>query len=146
MARSVYFSLHYQQDIWRVNQIRNVPSITSVAAAGFRDASLWEDAERKGDTAIKRLIVGALNGTSVTVVCIGYRTAGRQYINYAIEESAKRGNGILGVQIHHLQDQNQQADPEGDIPYKLKLGGRRVYRYTNVDDLARWIETAAPYV
>ena len=38
MARRVFFSFHYDRDIWRVNQIRNIGEIVGVAAAGFHDA------------------------------------------------------------------------------------------------------------
>ena len=54
MARTVFFSFHYQRDIWRVNQVRNIPNITGVAAAGFKDASLWEEAKKKG---VQRVIL-----------------------------------------------------------------------------------------
>ena len=56
MARRVFFSFHYQRDVWRVNQIRNVPKVMGTAAAGFSDASLWEEAKKKGDEIIKRMI------------------------------------------------------------------------------------------
>ena len=56
MARRVFFSFHYQRDIWRVNQIRSIPNVTGCSAAGFQDASIWEDAKKKGDDAIKKLI------------------------------------------------------------------------------------------
>ena len=49
MARRAFFSFHYQRDIWRVNQVRNIPNVTGCAAAGFQDASLWEEAKRKGE-------------------------------------------------------------------------------------------------
>ncbi len=55
MARRVFFSFHYQRDIFRVNQIRSITNITGCAAAGFQDASLWEDAAKKGEAAIKKL-------------------------------------------------------------------------------------------
>ncbi len=60
MARRVFFSFHYQRDIWRINQIRNIPNITGVPAAGFADASLWEASRKQGDAAIKKLIDDAL--------------------------------------------------------------------------------------
>ncbi len=63
MARRVFFSFHYQRDIFRVNQIRNIPEIISAAAAGFHDASLWEEAKKKGDAAIKKLIDEGLRNT-----------------------------------------------------------------------------------
>ena len=143
MARRVFFAFHYQRDIWRVNQIRSIPNVTGCAAAGFQDASIWEDAKKKGDATIKRLIDNGLANTSVTVVCIGAKTAGRTYINYEIDQSIARGNGILGVKIHHLKDKDGNTDSEGDTPYKLTSKGYKVYKYTNVDDLAKWIEEAA---
>ena len=102
MARRVFFSFHYQRDVWRVNQSRSIPNVTGCAAAGFEDASLWEEAKKKGEATIKKMIDDALHNTSVTVVFIGNQTAKRQYIRYEIEQSIARGNGVVGVQINHL--------------------------------------------
>ena len=143
MARRVFFSFHYQRDVWRVNQIRSMPNITGCAAAGFQDASLWEDAKRKGETAIKKLIDDGLQNTSVTVVCVGSKTAGRKYINYEIDQSIARGNGLVAVQIHDLEDNNGNTDTAGAIPTKIKNGDYKAYKYTNKDRLAAWIEAAA---
>lgn len=143
MARRVFFSFHYQRDIWRVNQIRNMPSIIGSAGAGFQDASLWEEAKKKGDAAIKKLIDDGLQNTSVTVVCIGAKTAGRKYINYEIEQSIARGNGIVGIQIHHLKDQNGETDTLGEKPAKLTAAGAKVYKYVDKEKLAQRIEEAA---
>jgi hypothetical protein len=143
MARGTFFSFHYQRDIWRVNQVRSIPNVTGCAAAGFRDASLWEEAKKKGDAAIKKLIDDGLSGTTVTVVFIGNQTANRTYVNYEIDQSIKRGNGIIGVQIHHLQDQKGNTDLPGATPAKLTAGGYPVYKFTNVNDLAAWIEASA---
>jgi len=143
MARRVFFSFHYKRDIWRVNQIRNVPNVTGCSAAGFQDASLWEEAEKKGEAAIKKLIDEGLNNTSVTVVCIGAATAGRKYINYEIDQSIKRGNGIVGIQIHHLKDKDSNTDSAGAIPYKLESNDYKVYKYVDHEKLANRIEEAA---
>ena len=143
MARRVFFSFHYQRDIWRVNQIRNIPNITGCSAAGFQDASLWEDAKKKGDTAIKKLIDDGLMNTSVTVVCIGEKTAGRKYINYEIQQSRARGNGIVGIQIHHLKDKDGNTDSAGAIPANIESNGYKVYKYVDHEKLAHRIEEAA---
>lgn len=143
MARRVFFSFHYQRDVWRVNQIRNLPNIVGCAAAGFQDASLWEEARRKGDTAIKKLVDDGLQNTSVTVVFIGAKTAGRKYINYEIDKSIERGNGIVGIQIHHLKNKIGETDPPGEIPAKLTSAGFKVYRYLDQEKLAQRIEEAA---
>lgn len=143
MARRVFFSFHYQRDIWRVNQIRSMSNVIGSAAAGFQDASLWEEAKKKGDAAIKKLIDESLKNTSVTVVCIGAKTAGRKYINYEIQKSIDRGNGIVGIQIHHLKNQKGEVDELGATPAKLTTNGYKVYKYVNKEKLASRIEEAA---
>ncbi|WP_421319672.1 TIR domain-containing protein [Aeromonas veronii] len=143
MARRVFFSFHYQRDIWRINQIRSIPNITGCAAAGFQDASLWEEAKKKGDANIKKMIDDALNNTTVTVVFIGNQTANRKYIKYEIEQSIARGNGIVGIQIHHLKNQQQETDSPGCTPKLLEENGFKVYKYVDHDKLAARIEEAA---
>jgi antiphage defense system Thoeris ThsB-like protein len=143
MARHVFFSFHYQRDVWRINQIRNLGEIVGNAAAGFHDASLWEEAKKKGDATIKKMIDDALHGTSVTVVFIGYQTAGRKYINYEIEKSIERGNGFVGIQIHELRDRLGQRDPVGKTPTLLTRHGVPIYKYVSSEKLKQRIEQAA---
>src|SRR4051812_33175697 len=102
MARKVFFSFHYQRDLWRVNVVRNSTVVEGKAAVGFSDASLWEEAKKKGDAAIKKLIDDGLNGTSATVVLIGAETANRKYVTYEIEKSLEKGNLLIGVRIHNI--------------------------------------------
>ncbi len=143
MARRVFFSFHYQRDIWRVNQIRSIPNITGCSAAGFQDASLWEEAKTKGDAEVKRLIDNGLKDTTVTVVCIGAKTFGRTYINYEIEQSILQGNGIIGIFINHLSDQKKQVDPVGKIPPLLLRNGYNPSKYESYVKLKSEIERAA---
>ena len=143
MVRHVFFSFHYQRDIFRVNQIRNIHNVIGESAAGFRDRSLWERARTQGERAVKNLIDEGLIGTSVTVVCIGAQTANRRYVRYEISRSIDRGNGLLGVRIHHLHDQNNSIDYVGDVPDRLKSLNVPIYRYSSSVELANWIERAA---
>ena len=142
MARRVFFSFHYKY-VWKVNQIRSMPNITGTAAAGFQDASLWEEAKKKGVKEIKRMIDKGLENTSVTVVFVTYGTANRKYINYEIDQSIARGNGLVAVQIHHLKDQNGETGSPGAIPAQIEANGFKAYKYSNKDALARWIKEAA---
>jgi hypothetical protein len=142
MARRVFFSFDYRH-VWKVNQIRNLPNVIGTAAAGFKDASLWEEAKKKGDKVIKGMIDDALQNTSVTVVLVTRGTTQRKYINYEVDESLERGNGIVAVQIHHLKDQNGETGSPGAIPAQVEANGFKAYKYTNSDALAKWIEEAA---
>jgi len=120
-----------------------MPNVIGTAAAGFQDASLWEAAKKKGDKEIKRMIDKGLENTSVTVVCVTYGTINRKYINYEIEKSLEKGNGLVAIQIHHLKDQNGQTGSAGSIPPQIEANGFKAYKYTNKEALARWIEAAA---
>ncbi len=142
MARRVFFSFDYGH-VWKVNQIRSMPNIIGTAAAGFQDASLWEESKKKSDKAIKDLIDKALVNTSVTVVCVTYGTANRKFITYEIDKSLEKGNGLVAVQIHHLKDQNGQAGSPGAIPAQIEANGFKAYKYSNKGALERWVENAA---
>lgn len=141
MARKVFFSFHYQRDLWRVNVVRNSGVIDGVAAAGFHDASLWEETQRKGEDAVKRLIDVGLNGTSVTVVLIGAETATRRYVSYEIDKSIARGNGLLGILIHNIKDQFGNLDVRGAIPSTLSSSGAPIYTW-EYGQLGQWVEKA----
>jgi len=143
MARHVFFSFHYQRDVWRINQIRNLGEIVGNAAAGFHDKSLWEEAKKKGDVVIKKMIDDALHGTSVTVVFIGLETAGRKFINYEIAKSVERGNGLVGIQINQLKDKDGMTDPVGTTPALLVQQRTPIYRYVDSTQLKTRIEEAA---
>lgn len=159
MARRVFFSFHYDRDIWRVSQVRNSwVTKGNGETAGFWDAAAWESVKRGGDTAIKRWIEDQLSGTSVTVVLIGAETAGRKYVLHEIQRSLELGKGLLGIRIHGLRDRNGYSDSPGRNPFDgvqvMDPHGRYVRLanhvslydyvsdkgYENMDD---WIEGAA---
>lgn len=158
MARRVFFSFHYENDILRVGQVRNSGIVlgTGDTSAGFVDAAAWEAVKRGGDAAIKKWIDGELQNTSVTVVLIGSQTANRPWINYEIIESVKRKNGLLGIYIHNVKDLNQRIDTMGENPFSyLRWDGGKgellsstypTYDWVRDDgreNLRAWVETAA---
>ena len=65
MARRVFFSFHYEQDIWRASNVRKAGEFDAIARAGWDDASLWEKAKRAGDVEIRCLIDAGLKDLRV---------------------------------------------------------------------------------
>lgn len=117
--RRVFFSFHYQRDIWRVNQVRNHwVAKDNRQAAGYFDGSLWEKAQTEGKARVKRLIDDGLSGSSVTCVLIGKETFQRHWIDYEIFRSIELGKGVFGVFINGLKDRNGHTDPRGASPFK----------------------------
>jgi hypothetical protein len=103
MGRRVFFSFHYTRDIFRVNVIRNAWVVGGVETAGYWDSSIWGRAKLSGDRACEELIQEGLVGTSVTAVLIGKETAYRRWVRYEIEQSRRKGNGLLGIRIHKVR-------------------------------------------
>ncbi|KAM3091031.1 TIR domain-containing protein [Phormidesmis sp. 146-35] len=131
MTRRVFFSFHYQQDIWRVNVVRNHAKVKSgYQEAGYWDCSLWESTKRTGENSLKQLINSGLQNTSVTVVLIGTETSERKWVKYEIERSRERGNGMLGIYIHNIKDINGTPDLKGNNPFdSFTVEQRSPYTY-----------------
>lgn len=118
MAKRVYFAFHYQDVIdFRVNVVRNHwLTKPDRDAAGFFDASLWEEAKKKGDIGLKRLINAGLEGTSTTCILIGSQTTTRRWVRYEILKSFKRGNAILAVHINSITGKDRRTKALGPNP------------------------------
>ena len=117
MARRVFFSFHYDNDVWRANQVRQSNVIAGPEQAGFFDHSEYEEAKRSGPEGIRRMILRHLNNTTVTVVLLGSNTASRPWVLYEIEQSIARKNGLQGIYIHHLYDPNRPNSVRGHKPW-----------------------------
>jgi len=95
-----------------------------------------------------------MENTTVTAVLIGAQTADREWVQHEIMEGWNRGNGIIGIRIHNIKDQNQKTDTPGRNPledFKLPDGTVlssicKTYDWV-IDDgrknLGKWAEEAA---
>jgi len=155
MARRVFFSFNYEEDVWRANQVRNCwMTQPDHQEAGFFDASLWEKA-KQSDEAIKRMIRDGLQNTTVTAILVGANTANRTYIDYEIDQSYQRGNGLLAIYINGLNIPGGVTSARGINPldtWTWKESGRKFSDHYATYDWARddgykncgdWFERAA---
>lgn len=158
MARRVFFSFHYDKDNWRAGVVRNSwVTKPDREAAGFWDATEWEEVKNHSDRAIKRWINKQMKGTSVTAVLIGAQTYDRRWVNYEIGHSHEMRNGILGVRIHNIKNKNGFTSMRGKNPlskWYVDTDRGRVFftqMYSTYDwvrnngnrNFARWVEKAA---
>lgn len=158
MARKAFFSFHYENDVWRANQVRNSwVTKPDRETAGFVDSAEFEEVKKGGDAGIKKWIDKQLEGTSVTVVLLGSETSNREYVKYELQQSWKKGNGILGVYIHNCKDKNGKTSTKGSNTFgaifanttdEKKYFYERFETYDWVDNdgynnLGKWIEDAA---
>mgnify|MGYP002626210380 CR=1 FL=1 len=156
MARSVFYSFHYQNDISRVMIVRNRwVTYGGQIISGVIDHAEFEKIQRTGDRAIKNWIDLQLQGTSATVVLIGSETLNRHYVQYEICQSINKGNAILGVYINNLKDlsgnTSMPCDPHTRIGYHENNFPiyfdtiAKIYDYVFEDgynNLSFWVEKA----
>lgn len=159
MARQTFFSFRYKKDNWRAGIVRSswVTKDKEKDVPGYFDSADWEAVKKKTDAKIEEWIDEQLKGTSVTVVLIGEDTAGKKWINYEINSSHKKGNGMLGIYIHQLKNSDKKTSSKGKNPFdglSITKDGKTVlfsslYKtYDWVDDdgytnMGKWIEKAA---
>ena len=156
MARTTFFSFHYDNDIWRASQVRNSDVVDDgIEESGFIDGASWESIKREGDDAVRDWINRQMKGCSVTVVLIGSDTYDRKWVNYEIEKSYREGMGLVGVRIHKIEDENGNRDQRGENPlskYQDSNTGESLSSIFNTYDwvsdtgrenLGDWVEEAA---
>lgn len=157
MARKVFYSFHYANDISRVMVVRNHWVTNPAEANSIIDKAEFEEIKRQGDQAVKRWINKQLNGTSVTVVLIGAETLNRPFVKYEICESLRKGNAIIGVYIHKIKNFEGKTSLKCDadtivgyynksVPIFFDVIADAIYDYV-IDDgyhnLGKWVEQAA---
>jgi hypothetical protein len=110
--------------------------------AGFIDASEFEKIKKQGDQAVRDWINGQLDRTTVTVVLVGSATCDSKWVKYEIEQSEKRGNGLLGIDVSKIKNfEGNTTERCGKIP-----AGYEFYLWLKDDgynNLGTWIEDAA---
>lgn len=157
MARKVFFSFHFERDVFRVMQVRNSWVIRNRGEAQpFYDKAQFEEAKRRAG-GIERWIEEQLHGTSVTVVLIGAETAARKWVNHEIKRSFELGKGMLGIYLNNMNDPRHGQDVRGANPFEnwtCEIGGRQVsfaslystydwIRDDGYNNFAAWVEQAA---
>ena len=116
MARQVFFSFHYENDINRANVVRNSWVVQGKREANYIDKAAFEKVKRQGQQAVRSWIDKQLEGTSVTVVLIGTETLNRPFVQYEICKSLERGNAVIGVHIDSIRDmRTQMTSVKGNV-------------------------------
>lgn len=123
MAKSVFYSFHYEQDVHRVQLIRN---INALAGQPLLNPQEWEQVRQRGDQAIKKWIHDEMAYKKAAIVLIGKYTATRPWVIYEIEKAWADRKPLLGIRIHGLSslgsidsagpDPFARADGVGSVP------------------------------
>jgi hypothetical protein len=143
MARKVFFSFHYNRDVWRVSKVRNSGVIGSFDKSPFYDKAVWEKLKLQGDAAVKSWIDNQLSGTSVTVVLVGAETYKRRWVKYEIAKSIELKKGLIAINISGIKDRDGHEDIMGVNPVPSEYPLYKWNHNNGAVNLAKWIEEAA---
>ena len=152
--RQVFYSFHFDNDVMRVQQIRNIGAIEDNAPVSAND---WEEIKRKGQFSIEKWIDDNMKYRSCVVVLIGKETANRHWVDHEIRKAWNDKKGIVGIHIHNLKCPrngtcNKGASPFDSISFKSGKNLSSIvkcydpspfYAYNEIkDNLEEWIEEA----
>lgn len=112
--RRVFYSFHFNNDVFRVQLIRNMGALDGNQPVSVNE---WEEVKRGGDRAIKKWIDDNMFGKSCVVVLIGEETYKRPWIIYEIKKAYNDGKAIAGIYIHNLKDIKNGTCSKGPNPF-----------------------------
>lgn len=118
MAKSVFYSFHYERDVHRVQLVRNVNALEGQPVLNSQD---WEEVRRKGDQAIENWIHDQMSYKKAVIVLIGKQTASRPWVIYEIEKAWRNKKPLLGIYIHGLSSLGK-VDSMGANPFDKAEG------------------------
>ena len=118
MAKSVFYSFHYERDASRVQLVRNINALEGQPVLGAQE---WEAVRGGGDAAVQKWIASEMAYKKAVIVLVGQETAGRPWVNYEINKAWTDGKPLLGVRIHGLSSFGT-ADRAGASPFAAQSG------------------------
>jgi len=111
--RNVFYSFHFDNDVFRVQQIRNMGVLEGDEPVSVNK---WEEIKRT-DKGVKEWIDANLDRKTCVVVLIGEETASRKWVKYEIKRACELGIPVVGVRIHNLKSVNGQLAKKGVNPF-----------------------------
>lgn len=113
MAKKVFYSFHFDNDVMRVQQVRNIGAIEENKPVSPQE---WEQA-KKTPNGIEDWIEKHMKDKSCVVVLIGKNTSERKWVDYEIRKAWKDKKGIFGIYIHNLNCPNNGKSAQGANPF-----------------------------
>lgn len=133
MAKKVFLSFHYENDVFRTQQVRNMGAISDNQLIRPND---WETVKRGGEQSIKNWINTQMNYKDCVIVLIGEDTANRKWVQHEIELAKEKGKPMFGIYIHNLKDPKTGKCKQGPNPFDRVFGvANHNYKVHNPSDI-----------
>lgn len=132
ISRHVFISFAYE-DIDEVNLLRGQAK-NDKTGLEFDDHSVKEAFNSDNADYIKRQIRGKIDKCSVSIVYLSDNSAKSDWVNWEIEESFKRGKGVIGV--------HKGESPPRNLPKEFTKNNCKTVKWSH-EELSKAIEEAS---
>jgi hypothetical protein len=112
----VFYSFHFDNDVMRVQQIRNIGSVEGNPPTTPNE---WETLKRTGKKAVENWIDQNMKYKRCIIVLIGSETASRPWVEHEIIKAWNDGKALLGIHIHNLRCPRNGTSRKGRNPFDL---------------------------
>lgn len=110
----VFYSFHFDNDVMRVQQVRNIGAIEGNTPTNPNE---WETLKRTGKSAVENWINENMKYKRCIIVLIGLDTYSRPWVKYEIEKAWNDGKALIGVYIHNLKCPRKGTSRKGKNPF-----------------------------
>jgi hypothetical protein len=137
MAREpVFYSFHYDNDVFRVQQIRNMGVVDGDEPVSPND---WEQVKQKGDAAVERWIDESMKYKRCVIVLIGSDTASRKWVKHEIKRAWELKKGLFGIYIQNLKCPRNGTCSKGANPFaNWNVNGQSMAHLITCHDPGDW--------
>jgi hypothetical protein len=119
----VFYSFHFDNDVMRVQQIRNIGSIEGNSPTTPNE---WEKLKRTGKQAVENWIDQNMKYKRCVIVLIGSETARRPWVEHEIIKAWNDGRALIGIHIHNIKCPRNGTSRKGSNPFDfIKLNDGR---------------------
>ncbi|MGN6604722.1 MAG: TIR domain-containing protein [Ginsengibacter sp.] len=112
-TKDVFYSFHFDNDVFRVQQIRNIGSIEENEPVSVNE---WEKIKGAGN--VEKWIDNSINKADCVVVLIGEETYKRPLVKYEIKKAWESGKGLIGIYIHNINCMKNGKCSKGKNPFE----------------------------
>lgn len=112
--RQVFYSFHFDKDVMRVQQIRNIGMLEDNKPVSTND---WENVKRGGNSAIEKWIDENMKYKDCVIVLVGEETSERPWVKYEIKKAWNDKRGLVGIYIHNLKCPRNGYGRQGKNPF-----------------------------
>lgn len=152
--RPVFFSFHFDIDVFRVQQVRNMGVIEGNEPVKPNE---WETVKGAGEKAVENWIEKTMKNKDCVIVLIGEETYKRPWVDFEIRKAWRDKKPLLGIHIHNLNCMKNGYGKKGKNPFEeiSMTDGSTMAKYVTTYDpkssdaykdistnINSWIETA----